>query len=395
MSALFSFVLELLSTLRSHFGKGLAEVIAGVIILLLGFLAKNLWSGGWWLIDYHRRLSRALSDVGREVEGGIKREGSSGLWLAKPIGKPQFKSFDPTLPNARILVVANAKGGVGKTTIAANVAACISENTKNPVLLIDLDFQASASSMAMAGDESNWLPPPGQDSAATYLISGDLTAQQIAGVQLTATTVLRNQISPKPNLRLITSSNHLAQAENRVMIEWLLSDRQRDIRFRLKELLHSDDVRKRYSLIVLDCPPRLTTAAIQALVAGTHLLVPTILDRPSCEATVNFIRQVENLRDNKLTAISHLGAVASMIDTNQNYGEQIAWLSQRLADRWEDGGGKGVARLLPQTTYINDLAVFRNAGGKGIAYYMMTDAQAVRERIRTLADHVRTEMAIQ
>ena len=249
--------------------------------------------------------------------------------------------------------------------------------------------------MAVAGDASNWLPPPGHDSAATYLISGDLTAQQVAGVQMTATTVVLNQNSPRPNLRLITAGNDLAQAENRVMIEWLLGDRRHDVRFRLKKLLHSDEVRQRYSLIVLDCPPRLTTAAIQALAAGTHLLVPTILDRPSSEATVNFVRQVEVFRDNKLTQVRHLGVTATMTDANANYQAQVAWLSQRLADHRNVRGAGGVAKLLDQPTYITDLAVFRHAAGKGIAYYRMNAGENARERIEKLADIVRREMAIQ
>jgi chromosome partitioning protein len=97
-------------------------------------------------------------------------------------------------------------------------------------------------------------------------------------------------------LRVLTAYYNLAQAENRVMVEWLLGDRQYDVRFRLAELLHSNGVREAFSLIIIDSPPRLTTGAIQALAAGPHLLVPIILDEPSSEAVVTFIRQVETYR---------------------------------------------------------------------------------------------------
>jgi cellulose biosynthesis protein BcsQ len=55
-------------------------------------------------------------------------------------------------------------------------------------------------------------------------------------------------------------------------------------------------VQRAFDLIIIDCPPRLTTSKIQALCAGSHLLIPTIFDRTSAEAVVTLYEQVETLK---------------------------------------------------------------------------------------------------
>ena len=70
-----------------------------------------------------------------------------------------------------------------------------------------------------------------------------------------------------------------------------------------------------YSAIVIDCPPRFTTAAIQAFAAATHFLVPTKLDLASSEAVYDFVRQIELLRGMKICwpEARYIGVVATMV----------------------------------------------------------------------------------
>jgi hypothetical protein len=69
-----------------------------------------------------------------------------------------------------------------------------------------------------------------------------------------------------PCLRVLTSHYDLAQAESRVMIEWLIGDRSNDVRFALRRLLWSDAVKSNFSIIVIDCPPTLQPGPIRARV---------------------------------------------------------------------------------------------------------------------------------
>jgi chromosome partitioning protein len=181
------------------------------------------------------------------------------------------------------------------------------------------------------------------------------------------------------------------------MIEWLLGDRQYDVRFRLAELLHSNAVREAFSMIIIDSPPRLTTGAIQALAAGTHLLIPTILDEPSSEAVVTFIRQVETYREKGLCqCIRHVGVAATMVDRTGSYGAEETRLRDRLAAPTARGGAGGVSQLLPPSTYIHQSAAFRKTGGKGITYPLLGEghfAARLKTSIRELADAVNREMS--
>jgi len=80
------------------------------------------------------------------------------------------------------------------------------------------------------------------------------------------------------------------------MIEWLFGDGSSDIRYTLADILHHPTVQERFSHIIIDAPPRLTTASVQALCASTHLIVPTILDGLSSDAVRTFLREVRKLQ---------------------------------------------------------------------------------------------------
>src|SRR6185369_3972274 len=126
----------------------------------------------------------------------------------------------------------------------------------------------------------------------------------------------------------------LAQADTRILVEWLLQKRQKlpnslwrtltelfttklflttDARYMLADILHCDAVRKAFDLIIIDCPPRLTTSEIQAFCASSHLLIPTIFDRTSAEAVVSLCEQVETLKRNGVCPhLQYAGVVGTM-----------------------------------------------------------------------------------
>jgi cellulose biosynthesis protein BcsQ len=351
---------DLWDALVGFFGKQLAQVIAGVIVLLIAELLRRLWKLIRSMIAYYRRLERARRAVARDCTPAGPIEGK-GLWISdQPINLPKTYDYATAVAASKILIVANAKGGVGKTTVCANLGARFSQILEKPVLMIDLDFQGSLSSMSIVGQE-NWLPPESLNSEATYLVSGDRSANNVASVGRHATGAV--------SLRIITSYYDLAQAENRTMVEWLIGDHKADLRFQLAEILHSNAVRETYSLILIDCPPRLTTGAIQALAAATHVLIPTRLEEPSTEAVSTFVQQVEAFKEAGLCPyIKYVGVVPTMVIAQAN----TEGVKQRLRDALANSDA--MVHLLD--CEIPQAARFRES--EGITYLTLGNAQNVQ-----------------
>jgi len=404
MTSFYSLVVGLWEHVRMAFGSEIGALIGGAIFsffcIAFAYMAKIIHR----IRSYMRRLSKVKSDVGRVQRNGYLREGK-GLWVAEPVNAPDIR-LDPTHGSPKVLIVANAKGGVGKTTVAANLAARFAELAarsrphQKPILLIDLDFQGTLSAMAIA-DQTAWLPATGLDSDATYLISADWTPEKVGSVTQTAVSLVSKATGQTvtqsiSNLRIIRSYYDLAQAENREMVEWLVGDRRLDVRFTLRELLWSKEVVNAYSMVIIDCPPRFTTASIQAIAAATHLLIPTKLDAPSSDAVVTFGRQIEILRDAGICShLKYVGVVGAMVRGTADYEPDRQRLEDRLSLSWDDGGLNGWAACLPKHADIPESVAFRDAAGRGIAYNLMGEGQAhakVRNSFRYLGHLVAREM---
>ena len=382
-------MLEWLSELRALFGKGIAEVIAAVVSALALALFKKIWDWARAGYFYTQRLNRVRRAIKRQDTTSGKIEGK-GIWLSQAAEFSKSSAYSTAIAASKILVVANAKGGVGKTTTAANIGACLAERLVKPVLLIDLDYQGTLSAMSVA--DKSWIPPPGTDSEASRLISSDKgeSAQHIAGTGRYA--------AGQPKLRLIPAYYDLAQAENRIMIEWLIGDAKDDVRYRLAKILHDPAVRTAFSLIIIDCPPRFTTATIQALVAGTHLLIPTILDDPSAEAVVSFIRQTEQFRQSKICPeIDYIGVSCSLRHSG-NYGRPLERLKEKLTEFTKPNGGGALVEVLPESTFLRQSIKFAEAVSEGgIAYISLGNAQderTVKDKIVALSNEVREKMRL-
>jgi cellulose biosynthesis protein BcsQ len=376
---------EWLDVLRAILGKGVAEVFVAVLGLIAARILTLLVRWARQLRDYMRRLARARSAIARKKTPTGTVEGD-GIWLSQPAKYSADPAYSNAIAASKILVVANAKGGVGKTTTAANIGAYLAEIHQQPVLLIDLDFQGTLSSMSVANQ--GWVPPAGTDSKATQLISGDSRAAQVAGTE--------RQAVGQPNLRIIPSFYDLAQAENRIMIEWLIGDAQDDVRFRLAKVLHDPVVRNAFSLIIIDCAPRFTTSTIQALAAGTHLLIPTILDDPSTEAVGTFIRQVETFRSAGICPnINYIGVSCSLRHTG-NFDVPLLRLKDKLAEFHNPNGVGPLVDVFPETTFLPQSIRFSNAVSQGgIAYVVMggsSGARVIKSKIKALAEIVQQRM---
>lgn len=365
--------------------------------IVLGFLVwlcerlfrsarQHLWPRLSALFDSSRRLQRAL--------GAVSSEGP-GLWLAptipisKPNGYPDF--FRKSIP---IIFVGNLKGGVGKTTTAANLAAHYAIKKGKKVLAIELDFQGSFSKSALAEQHYSDLliqQTNGGLSKAAHLIEGKDASWLVYCV---------DPIANVPTAKIIPSYYSLASAENRVMVEWLLDKRKDDIRYHLATVLHDPKVQSQFELIIIDAPPRLTTACIEGLCAATHVLIPTVLDELSAEAVGAFADQLA-VHQALWPQLKIIGAVGTM--TEKNTGREGADESDRLTDfeadalkAMEDALKQALlsakpplrdASPLPVRCFIPSKNELSREAGNRIAYAAPSKAQ-VFEEIRAAFDRL-------
>lgn len=204
----------------------------------------------------------------------------------------------------RIIAIANQKGGVGKTTTAINLSACLAQADKK-VLTIDSDPQGNTTSGLGIHKES--LTKTFYD-----LILGECYVEEI----ITKTAI--------DNLKVLPSNMNLAGAE----IE-LISYEKRE--YLLKKIL--ENIKYLYDFIIIDCPPSLNMLTINALTAADAILVPIQCEYFALEGLSQLLHTVK-LVQNKLNPDLEIeGVVFTMYDSRTNLSMQVVEeVKQYLAD---------------------------------------------------------------
>ncbi len=210
----------------------------------------------------------------------------------------------------RVLVVANQKGGVGKTTTAINLGTALAAIGQQ-VLVIDLDPQGNASTGLGVAARDRLL--------STYdVLLGEATLR---------TTIVETAV---PRLHLAPSTMDLLGAE-------LELSHEKDRSFRLREALQimdCDGVQPRYDYILIDCPPSLNLLTINAMAAADAVLVPLQCEFFALEGLSQLLRTVEQVRNNLNPNLSIHGVVLTMFDPRNNLaGQVIADVRQFLGDK--------------------------------------------------------------
>jgi chromosome partitioning protein len=196
---------------------------------------------------------------------------------------------------ARILCVANQKGGVGKTTTAVNLAASLA-SAGSRTLLVDVDPQGNAS--------SGLGVRVGPEELTTYQV---ISGQSAAAEAVRPTEVQR--------LSLIPSNRDLAGAE----VELVTADR-REYRLRLA----LDEVRSSYDYIVLDCPPSLGFLTLNALVASDAVIIPLQCEYYALEGLSQLLQTIKTVKRGFNQRLEVQGILLTMFDARNNLSRQVA-----------------------------------------------------------------------
>lgn len=194
----------------------------------------------------------------------------------------------------RIIAIANQKGGVGKTTTAINLSACLAEQGQK-VLVVDIDPQGNTTSGF--GVDKNEV---------------ENTVYEVILKECDITDAIIEDVID--NLDLLPSNVNLAGAE----IDLIDVDSREYI---LKESIGS--VRDKYDYVILDCPPSLSMLTVNAMTAANTVLVPIQCEYYALEGLTQLIHTI-NLVKKKLNPSLELeGVVFTMFDSRTNLSLQV------------------------------------------------------------------------
>jgi chromosome partitioning protein len=247
---------------------------------------------------------------------------------------------------SKVIAVANQKGGVGKTTTAVNVSACLALIGKN-VLLLDIDPQANATSGV--GLEKI-------EGASAY---GPLLGEGTLAEKIQKTAFDRLSIIPS-EVDLCGAELELARMENHLQ--------------RVRNALEPIRTSGQFDVILIDCAPSLGILTLNAFAATEGLLVPLQCEYYALEGISMIHRVIGQLRDNGINPnLELLGVVMTMFDGRTRLSQQV------VEEVRKHFGEKVFDTVIPRTTRLAEAP----SHGKPVIHYDKYSAGAAAYEVLT------------
>lgn len=237
----------------------------------------------------------------------------------------------------KVFAIANQKGGVGKTTTAINLAACMASESLR-ILLVDIDPQGNATSGVGINKEEV------ESSIYDSLIGGRLLDGVIVSTGI-------------ENLRIVPSNVQLTGAE--VELVGMFA-REAKLRVTL------EPVRGEYDYIIVDCPPSLGLLTVNALTAADSVIIPIQCEYYALEGLSQLLKVIDLVKGNLNPSLGLSGVLLTMADWRTNLSRQVIEEVRKFF------GEKVYETVIPRSVRLGEAPGF----GKPIILYDIGSAGA-------------------